>query len=155
MQVHIDTEINAPAHEVWAVIGQEFASVADWASIVDESRPLDLDEIPSSMPVAVDAPVPGRQMKSKAGTFKEVLVEYSDAERQFTFDTADLPRIMRTAKNHTRVAETGPGTSTVSFDITLEPAGPMKPVLPLLKRRMLKSWTSVQHDLKTHVEAGL
>ena len=153
MKVYIETSIDAPADRVWDVLGRRFAEIDQWTSIVDTSRPLEPEEVPTDVMVAAGAPVPGRETKSRVLTAKEVLVEYSDSDRQFTFDTADLPRVMKSARNRTRVTEVGSDESVVSFDIEIEPDGVMRPFMPILKKRMTRSFGTVQQDLKDHVEA--
>ena len=109
---------------------------------------------PDGWTVAPGAPVPGRITTTKFATAKEVLVEYSEADREFTFATADLPRILKMAKNNSKVIEVGPDQSVVSFDIEIVPAGPARLFAPLLKKRMTRSFGSVQKDLKTYSETG-
>ena len=145
MQLHLETEIAAPAQRVWEVLAHNFASIDQWASVVDKCRPMDRGEVPDGWTVAPGVPVPGRVTTTKFATAKEVLVEYSEADREFTFDTADLPRILKMAKNHSKVSEVGPNQSVVSFDIEIVPTGPARLFAP----RAMQHFRLVELVLRT------
>ena len=36
--VQIKTKINAPAEKVWEVLGQQFADISKWTSVVEASK---------------------------------------------------------------------------------------------------------------------
>ncbi len=93
MDIHIETDINAPADDVWAVLGSRFAEIASWSSTVQSSRPLASEDVPPGFTVAAEAPVPGRETTTRAGTLREFLTEYSDSERVLTFRADGLPRV--------------------------------------------------------------
>lgn len=149
------TQIEAPAEQVWTVVGTHFAAVDQWSSTVEESRPLRPDEVPPDISADPRAPVPGRETVSRLLTAKEVLVDYSAEQRQFTFDVAHPPRALKSARNTTHVTGVGDGRSQITFDVDFELAAPMKLFAPLLRRRMQKTFKGVQVDLKTFVEKGM
>lgn len=154
MDIHIETVIDAPAEKVWDVLAHQFASIESWASVVDRSRPIDLSEVPDGVKVADEAPIPGRETKSRVVEAKEVLVQYSESGREFTFSTVDLPPFLGVAENRSRVTPVGSDGCVLSFDIHVEPRGPFKLMTPLLKKRMTNSFTTVQTDLKVFTETG-
>ena len=64
MQVHIETEINAPAEKVWQILAHQFADMADWTTTLSESRVVDSSELPKGLKIASNAPVPARETTS-------------------------------------------------------------------------------------------
>lgn len=152
MKVVIETKINAPADKVWQVLAHQFAEIDQWASIVETSRPMHLNEVPASMQVASEAPIPGRVTKTPLGEFREVFVKFSDAQRAFTFQGADQPFFVSYAHNASRVTELGPDTSKLTFEVRMDPKGIFKLLKPLLRRRFMSTYGRVQQDLKQYVE---
>lgn len=152
MNLLIETEIDAPAERVWELLAHKFADIASWSSTVSASRELNPDEIAPRFDVAASAPVVGRETTSKAGTFQEIIVEYSEVDRMLFFDTDGLPRIMTTGTDRQRVTELGPGRSKVSFDVTMEARFPARLAMPLLKTRMRKTFSLVQDELRIAAE---
>ena len=155
MKTRIETEINAPAAQVWQVLAHEFAQIDRWASIVETSRPIDQSEVPAGYSVAADAPIPGRQTTSKIGTFTEVFRMFSDEKREFIFRAAGLPPFIALAENHSRVIDRGPDQSTLTFEILMEPKGIFKLMNRLLRRRFGSSYGRLQQELKQFVENGI
>ena len=154
MKVKLDLDINAPAEKVWQVLGQQFAEIDNWATIVEASRPLEMDEVPAEYQVATEAPVPGRVTKTPLAELREVLVSYSDAARELVFQGIDKPFFASFAQNHSKVSENGPDRSTVTFEIEMGIKGIFNLFSPLLSRRFHATYSRVQQDLKTFVETG-
>ena len=155
MNLLIETEIDAPAERVWYLLAHKFANIASWSSTVSASRELDRNEIAPHFDIAPSAPVAGRETTSKAGTFQEIIVEYSEADRMLLFDTDGLPGIFTTGTDRQQVTELGPGRSKVSFDVTMEARFPVSLVVPLLKRRMRKTFSLVQDELRIASEQAV
>lgn len=84
-------EISASAHEVWRLIGPEFAeSLTKWSMQFETSRKLKKKEVPKRFVVAKDAPVPGRVLPSPFGNadLLETITAYSDEKMTLTFSIA-------------------------------------------------------------------
>ena len=154
MQVHIKTKINAPAEKVWQILAHQFDDIATWSSIVNESRRLSAGEIPAGFTPAPSAPVLGRETVSPALKAKEIITHYSEEKMELTFEAADLPPIMTYADDVQRVIPNGPNQCIVTFDIRMEPWGPLKIFNPILKGRFAKTMGGVQQDLKQYAETG-
>lgn len=152
MQLHLETDIAAPADSVWRVLGTQFADIDEWAAFVQTSRPIGLDEVPASIVASPEAPVPGRETTTKV-TLKEILTAYSDSDRSLTFLGDGLPPIVKRAQNVQSVRAIGPEASTVSFDVTFDFVGPFAVLSPVMKKRMSKTFAGIQSDLKRHVES--
>ena len=154
MELSIETSISAPAETVWDILGRRFAEIEDWSSTVRSSRPLTLYEVPAGLSVASGAPVPGRETTTRAARLREVLTEYSDAERVLTFHGVGLPRFLTLATDRQSVHAVDAQHSRVTFDIRVE-GGPLVRALgPLLARRMRRTFGTVQDDLRVRAEAA-
>ncbi|HAA12212.1 MAG TPA: hypothetical protein DCE41_11135 [Cytophagales bacterium] len=153
LHLHVETEINATAEQVWEILAHRFGEISEWSHVVDASRPLKWGDYPTEYIAHPDAPVPARETTSALATLVEVLIYYNEAKREFIFDGVGLPGIITYSQNHTQVAEVGPGISRVSFDIALHFKGPFAILSPLMKKRMSKTMAGVLEDLKVYAEA--
>lgn len=152
-EIHIETEINAPAEDVWAALAHEFAEIDKWSSTVSESRAIDASEVPDGWEVAPTAPIPGRETTSPAGAFREIFTMYSDENMEFTFRADGLPSIIAYMADTQRVIHLAEGRSLVTFDVTMEAKGSFKVLGPILKGRFASTFGLVQEELKAYVEA--
>lgn len=153
-EVHIETEIDATAGEVWAVLAHEFAAIAVWSSTVRKSRVLAISEIPAAYEVAPDAPIPGRETTSPAGAFREILTIYSDENMELTFVADGLPSFITYMADTQRVRPLADNRSLVTFDVTMKASGIFKVLGPILSRRFASTFGLVQEDLKAYVETS-
>ena len=154
MQVHIETEINAPADKVWQILAHQFADMADWTATLSESRVVELSELPAGTKFAKNAPVPARETTSSFAKAIEVIHDYSEEKRELTFDALNLPPILSTAANTQRVIAKGDNKSVITFDMNLGLNGIFKILSPILKRRFFKTMSGVQRELKVYAETG-
>ncbi|MEL7533865.1 MAG: SRPBCC family protein, partial [Bacteroidota bacterium] len=76
--VNVSVDIDAPAAEVWEVIGKQFAEIEKWSSSITHSEAVPFSEVPSGMTASPNALVAGRKTQSKTLDATEILVEYSD-----------------------------------------------------------------------------
>jgi len=107
--------------------------------------------------VAKDAPVPGRVTPNPFGELIEVLTQYSEANKSFTFEVSGPAPIFSHTANHTKVTAQGTKQSLVTFDLQLTPKGLFKLFTPLLKKRFQTSKlgpAGMIMDLKALVENG-
>ena len=157
--VSIETKINAPADEVWAVLGKRFEEISEWTSVVESSRALDLKEIPSDYVPSPHAPVPARQTtaknKGRTSTLIEVVTMYSDEKRELTFYGVGLPKFIDFASDRQRVIANGPNESTVVFDVEVRLTGIFTLFKGKVKKRFEENFKNVQLDLKSYVESGM
>lgn len=152
MLVHIETDIDAPAETVWKILAHQFGDMADWTTTLSESRVIGASEIPSGIIPDPKAPVPARETTSSFAKAIEVITDYSEEGMQLTFEAANLPIMLSSAKNRQRVVQKGADKSTVVFDINLELRGIFKLIGPVLKRRFGSTMGRVQGELKAYVE---
>ena len=155
MEIQFKQEINAPAEKVWSVLAHKFAEISEWAPNIASSRVIEMSEVPANFKVADDAPVPGRVTPNPLGDVTEVLTEYSEEKKSFTFEIAGPAPLFSHTANTTKVVEQGTDKSIVTFDLQLSPKGIFNLFSPLLKRRFQTSKfgpAGMIRDLKNYVE---
>lgn len=152
MKVRIETEIKASTDKVWKTLADDFVDVAHWASIVKEPRIISRGDLPADAVLPDQAPVIGRATKTRAGELYEYFTEFSDEMKEFTFATANMPRMMISATNNSKITTKGDNSCVVSFDVTMQFKGIFRIFSPLIKRRVSSSVGRVQGDLKTYAE---
>lgn len=99
--------IDAPADQVWEVIGPGFARIGEWASVIPASAPIPGTDGPAC---AAGAPVPGRVCATGVRLFPrvtETLVAYDQAGRTLTYQARDLPAQITLARNTWAVVPAG------------------------------------------------
>ena len=152
--VHIETEIDAPAEAVWAVLAHDFAAMDEWSAVVQEAREIDASEVPDGLVYAPHAPVVGRVTTSPVLTAYEVIVEYDEENMMLRFETGNLPAFLAYADDRQTVVSKGPNKSVVVFDVRLELAPYLRLFNPLFGSRFKSSMLGVQNELKHFVETG-
>ena len=154
MQVHIETEINAPAEKVWQILAHQFADMADWTNTLSESRIVDKNELPKGLKIAANAPVPARETTSSFAKAIEVISDYSEEKMTLTFEAANLPPILSTAANTQRVVAKDANNCLITFDMNIGLKGVFKIMTPVMKRRFQSTMGKVQQELKIYAETG-
>ena len=154
IDVHIETEINAPADEVWKVLAHQFSEINQWSATVEKSWAVDASDVPAGFEVAPDAPVAGRVTISPVLEATEILTMYSDENKEFTFRAAGLPFFVNLIQNTQRVVPIDDENSMITFDVHMEPSGIFKVINPILASRFGGTFGQVQQDLKVYVESG-
>jgi hypothetical protein len=151
MQIGTSIDIDAPAEQVWQIIGPGFADVSGWASAVETSRP-------SGGPGPGDAPCDGRICTVTATGFDhltETLTHYDPATRSLTYRaTRGMPRFVTLATNTWRVQPKPDGGSTFTMHATVHLAGVGRAVAPLLRGYLLRVGRRTAGDLKSYAETG-
>jgi len=143
MELHIETEINAPAEKVWEILAHQFDDIADWSKTVRESRAIDSDEMPVGFTPASNAPFPGRETVTAVATLQEIIIDYSEENKELTFAGAGLPSFFVHAKDRQRVIPQSPDKCLLTFDVDIKLRGVFKLMEPILKRRMHSTFSGV------------
>ncbi len=139
MKLRVEKKIENPADQVWELLGKKFASISEWFSIVNYSRPITAKELPKGYQALKESPVLGRYTESSFIKAKEVLTIYSDDNREFEFHAFGAPSFMVTlTRNHTQVFEISTNESTVQIDIEIKFSHVFKIFSPIMKRRMTR-----------------
>lgn len=156
IEIHLETEIDAPAEEVWQILAHQFGDIADWSATVNESRSLTMDEIPDGFDAVPNAPAPARATVAGPGiSLTEVITMYSEEAMELTFEGTNLPPLVfEYAKDTQRVIPVSANQSLLTFDVSVKTRGIFKAVNPLLARRFAASFGTVQQELKVYAETG-
>ena len=149
----IATKINASADDVWEVLGKKFDSIDEWSSTIESSELVKFSEVSTSIKVAKESKIAGRRTVSKRIKATEILTEYSDQLREFTFVADETPAFIKNASNHTTVVDLGAGECEVVFDITIKLGGPISLLKNVFKKKLTSTMKVVHNDLKTYMEA--
>lgn len=150
VQVHVEQVIDAPAEQVWEVLGHQFADIGDWASLVEESYPT--STVPGHIAIDPDAPVTGRVTVTGFGAVEEYLIEYDDAAMTYTFRAHNIPGMMLYSQNHTQVHPLDADTSKVTFDIHVVPK--RKFMGAKINDTLSHGLANLLDELKVYVETG-
>ena len=152
--VHIETEIDAPAEEVWAVLAHDFADIEEWTETVSESRAIDASELPDGLVPAENAPVIGRVTTSPVLTAYEIIVDYDEDAMMLKFEAGNLPALLSYADDRQTVVAKGENKSVVMFDARLELAPYLRLLNPVFGSRFEATMADLQQELKLYVESG-
>jgi hypothetical protein len=109
--------IDAPAGQVWQVIGPGFARIGDWATTIAASAAIPAPAPAAATPVAYRAPVLGRTCRTGmrlVPSITETLTSYDEQRRTLTYQAAGLPAFITTAASTWTVTPTGETTCRVT-----------------------------------------
>ncbi|MGB1037086.1 MAG: SRPBCC family protein [Bacteroidia bacterium] len=154
MNLQVRGVVNAPAAEVWKVLGAEFTDIASWFSVVDYSKEVGEEVVPDTVVIDSNAPVIGRYTESKVIKATEVFTYYSDSEKTFEFEAIGVPRfVMSSTKNRTSVNELSPMRSEVNIEVNIEFNHVFKIILaPVMKKRMNNMFIKLIKELSEYLE---
>lgn len=146
--------VNAPATEVWDLIGPNFADVSRWMAATPRSEPIEGAALPG-------APVKGRNsylIKKFDPMYQEELITaYSDAKRQVSFDVfmRKAPKVMplKGYGNTVTVEEISAGRCKVTWTATpnIKWFGKLMqgPLVKQLSAGFLRNLEEIQHLSET------
>ncbi len=118
-QLSTHLTIDAPASQVWEVIGPGFARIGDWATSIPASTAIPGAPGPAAAatPAVVSAPVAGRTCETGASLVPQVtetLIAYDEDSRTLTYQAGGLPPFTTTAHSTRTVAPAGEGSRRVT-----------------------------------------
>jgi hypothetical protein len=102
--------IDAPADQVWQVIGPGFARIGDWATTIPASAAIPAPAPAVARPAAASAPVLGRTCRTRirlVPQIAETLTDYDQESRSLTYHAGGLPAFVTTARSTWRVIPAG------------------------------------------------
>jgi polyketide cyclase/dehydrase/lipid transport protein len=109
--------VDAPAGQVWQVIGPGFARIGDWATTIPASAAIPVTAPAAASPAAASTPVMGRTCSTGIGlvpSITETLTGYDEQRRTLTYQAAGLPAFITTARSTWTVTPTGATTCRVT-----------------------------------------
>ena len=150
MEMRAEVVINAPAEDAWAVIGERFGDIGEWASAITES-------------VVDGPPAVGRVRTCRvagfgpitAGVIRERLIEFNPEARSLSYEAAaGMPWFIADAVSRWSV-HAGPGSAcTVRIHATLGLRLAARLVSPALRWRMRADTRRALAELRHRVETG-
>ena len=152
-QLSTHLTIDAPADQVWDVIGPGFARIGEWATSIQASTAVPAAAGPAAAitPAAAGAPVAGRACTTGVylvPRITETLVAYDQASRTLTYEAIGLPTFITTARNTWTVASAGEHRCRVTLNAQFQTRG----MLGLLGRWAILA--QVRHTSR-HLESDL
>ena len=150
----IEKEIDVSADALWEIVGTQYVDVSTWAALVPESREATPEEIPADWATDADAPVEARTCVTGFGQLTEVLIDYDDAGRTFTFRPAGLPKMIVYSQNHTVIESTGESSSKIVMSIHMEPKGMARLMKGKMQKQFTEGLTGFLNDLEHYAENG-
>jgi hypothetical protein len=109
--------IDAPAWQVWQVIGPGFARIGDWATAIPASAAVPVTAPAAPSAAAASTPVMGRACSTGIGlvpSITETLTSYDEQRRTLSYKAAGLPAFITTARSTWTVSQTGERTCRVT-----------------------------------------
>jgi hypothetical protein len=150
MEIRAKLVINAPAEDAWAVIGERFGEIGQWASAITDSV---MDGPPAvgrvrTCRVAGFGPI-------AAGVIKERLTEFDPRARSLSYEAAaGMPWFIAGAASHWSVHAAPGSACTVRIHATLALRLAARPLGPALRWRMRADTRRALAELRHRIEAG-
>jgi hypothetical protein len=150
MEMRAEVVINAPARDAWAVVGERFGEIGEWASAITES--------------VMDGPPAAGQVRTcqiagfgpiAAGVIKERLIEFDPGAMSLSYEAAaGMPRFITGAVSRWSV-DAGPRSACmVRIHATLALRMAARPLSPVLRWRLRADTRRTLAELRQRVEAG-
>lgn len=137
-------EINAAADDVWDVMGERFADIADWSTSVLESS-LDGPLQAGSTRTCKLAPTP-----AGLDTIEEKLTAFDRQRKVFGFDiVTGLPGFMKRVSSEWKLQAVGPNRTRATNTLTIEVKWYMTPMLPIIRSQFARTIQSFMGEIET------
>jgi hypothetical protein len=149
MEFKKNIEIQASADAVWKVVAHEFDQVGTWSSAVASSAP----DLNATTPDG--ATVGGRVCATPGfGDLLETFSDYSEENKQFSFEVSGMPSFITLARSTVRVYPTGPNSTDVSLHIQMVSNAVGKLMGPMFSIKLKSTLATFLDELKHYVEQG-
>ncbi|MBL4694833.1 SRPBCC family protein [Candidatus Gracilibacteria bacterium] len=140
--------INAPAKKVWEVLGQDFANVSKWATLVANS------EVNTEAAVVNDSPVGGRLCNTSIGKISEEFTAYDDKDMSFSFKGVITSKLFSSLISSNKVTAIDENTSEVTATPHIELTFLGMLMYPLIRLQLGGAVSGGLEDLKYYIENG-
>src|SRR6266540_2877661 len=147
MDLRAEVLIHAPAQAAWAVLGERFGQIADWAAPINSSL---MEGVPAVAAIrtchfAGFGPF-------KAGTLKECLVEFDSAAMVLAYESAEgMPSFVKSAINRWTVHPRSEASCLVRTHAKLHLRGPLRLLQFIPWRRLDSDGARVLEELRYQV----
>lgn len=150
MEIRAEVVIDAPAQAAWALIGDQFGEIGQWAAPIVRSS-VDSQPGPGAIrtcQIAKFGPFP-------AGSIKERLLVFDPAAMTLTYESVEgMPSFVSRAVNRWSVHAESAARCVVRTHATLVLNGPIRMLAPLLKLKLRADGARVLSELRYRVEYG-
>jgi uncharacterized membrane protein len=140
--------INAPAEQVWNVLGRDFENVGKWATVISDS------EVNTEAQVVNDSPVGGRFCSTSFGKVSEEFTKYDDQNMSFSFKGVITSKLFDRVISSNKVTAIDENTSEVTATPQIDLTFLGSLMSPLIKLQLSKTIGEGLEDLKYYVENG-
>jgi hypothetical protein len=150
MELQAEVVINAPARAAWALLGERFGEIDQWAVAIVQSS---VDSQPGcgtvrTCQIARFGPFP-------AGTVKERLFEFDPMAMSLAYESADgMPAFVSRAINRWSICPEGAKRCLVRTNATLELSGLIRLLAPMLAFKLRGDAARVLDQLRYRLEHG-
>jgi hypothetical protein len=150
MELKHEIEIEAAPERVWAVLGERFMQVSDWASPINSSCAVGPAEPRVGAMRACSIPQVG---PVKAGVVRERLTKFDRGQMSFEYELVEgKPGFVALAVNRWTVVRLEGERALAQSSATLELKGPIKLLGWLIRWQFQAAGARVLEDLKYFVE---
>jgi hypothetical protein len=150
MDMHGEIFIQAPARAAWAVLGERFGRIAEWAAPITASSLVGAPGAGAvrTCHIAGFGPV-------KPGVIRERLVTFDARAMSFTYEAVSgMPAFVASAVNRWSVHHRGDTACVVSTHATIELRGAARLLGWLMRSRLQRDGALVLEELRHMVEQG-
>ena len=142
--------VDAPGRDAWAVIGDGFGDIADWASAITKSStdgPSGIGQV-RTCHLAGFGPI-------APGVIRERLLAFDAAARTLSYEAAaGLPKFIVRAGSTWSVHDRDEGTCLVEVDAHLTLRSAAGPLAPVLRWRLRADARRTLAELRHRIETG-
>ena len=150
MKISKTINIDAPADQVWDILGPNYVNAGEWASSVYMSHAR------SGTAKVEAAPVAGRVCQTSLGPFTETIEAYNAQRRHVAYSaTGDkMPGFVKSLVNSWTVRSEG-SRSQVDMELTVDIAFPFNFLMgPLMRLQFGKVLREATEELQHYAETG-
>ncbi|MEL6344181.1 MAG: SRPBCC family protein [Myxococcota bacterium] len=148
MEIHTTISIHAPAEAAWAVLGEQFGDIGEWASAIASSsldRPLSAGAVRTCQIYGFG---PFRE-----STIKERLDVFQPAERRFQYTAFEgMPWFIASAVNRWSVEPRGADACEVRSHATVRLVWWLRPLGGWMRRSLQANVARITEELQHRVE---
>jgi Polyketide cyclase / dehydrase and lipid transport len=157
-QLSTNLTIDAPAGQVWQIIGPGFARIGDWATNIPASAAIPAAGPACAAPTMAGAPVAGRACTTGVPLvpkITETLIAYDEASRALTYEARGLPGFITTARSTWTITPAGERECFITVTAQLQTRGVLGLIgcWAILAQARLAA-RNLQADLRHYVKHG-
>jgi len=148
MKIVKKLEINKPIDQVWDVLGNQFADIYKWSSLIESSEV-------SGNPTFPGVSFSIRSTLTTAGPTKQELTSFNPAQHNLSYKAiAGTPFFFKSVNAKWSLAKAGADSTNLVLDFEVKFKGLFFLLTPLVKLKLGKVGAELLDDFKYYVENG-